>query len=76
MLTYLKYLILSLFGGFFAALPVSYSAHYAYLNSVTSLTDDKDQLGLYFSVISFVFAFVVILKLRRPLGGQGFLIFL
>ncbi len=65
MLTYLKYLILSIFGGFFAALPVSYSAHYAYLNTVMSVTNDKDQLGFFFSVISFVFAFVVLLKFRR-----------
>ena len=65
MLTYLKFLVFSLFGGFFAALPVSYSAHCAFLNSVTSLTDDKNQLGFYFSLVSIVFAFIVILKLRR-----------
>ena len=65
MLTYLKYLIVSLFGGFFAALPVSYSGHYSYLNTVMSMTDDKDQLGFFFSVISFVFAFAVLIKLRK-----------
>ena len=65
MLTYLKYLIVSLFGGFFAALPVSYSGHYSYLNTVMSMTDDKDQLGFFFSVISFVFAFAVLVKLRK-----------
>ena len=68
MLTYLKLLILSLFGGFFAALPVSYSAHYAYLNNVMSFTEDSTQLGFYFSVISAVFALVALLKLRRIYG--------
>ncbi|MBQ7597379.1 MAG: hypothetical protein IJU56_02230 [Clostridia bacterium] len=68
MLTYLKLLILSLFGGLFAALPVSYSAHIAYLNHVTSFTEDRDQLGFYFAIISAVFALVVIFKLRRIYG--------
>ena len=65
MLTYIKLLILSLFGGFFAALPVSYSAHISYLNQVMSFTDDRDQLGFYFAVISAVFSLVVLFKLRR-----------
>ena len=65
MLTYLKLLILSVFGGLFAALPVSYSAHISYLNEVTSFTEDRDQLGFYFAIVSAVFALVVLFKLRR-----------
>ena len=68
MLTYIKLLILSLFGGLFAALPVSYSAHISFLNSVMSFTDDRDQLGFYFAVISVMFSFVVLFKLRRIYG--------
>ena len=65
MISYLKMLLLSFFGGVFAALPVSYGAHYAFLADVTSFTKDASQLGFYFAVISVTFAVAVFFALRK-----------
>ncbi len=65
MLYYLKMLIISLISGIFTALPVSFGAHYAYLSSVLSFTNDKALLGFYYAVIAVAFSVVVFGYLRR-----------
>ena len=65
MLYYLKMLIIALISGIFTALPVSFGAHYAYLSSVLSFTNDKDLLGFYYAVIAVAFSVVVFISLRR-----------
>ena len=65
MLYFLKMLIVSLISGIFTALPVSFGAHYAYLSSVLSFTNDKNLLGFYYAVIAVAFSVVVFGYLRR-----------
>ena len=65
MLYYIKMLIIALISGMFTALPVSFGAHYAYLSSVLSFTNDKDLLGFYYAVIAAAFSLVVFGYLRR-----------
>ena len=65
MLYYIKMLIIALISGLFTALPVSFGAHYAYLSSVLSFTNDKALLGFYYAVIATAFAVVVFGYLRR-----------
>ena len=65
MLYYLKMLIIALISGLFTALPVSFGAHYAYLSSVLSFTNDKALLGFYYAVIATAFSLVVFGYLRR-----------
>ena len=65
MISYLKMLAISLISGIFTALPVSYSANYAFLTSVTNFSDDSSVLGFYFAVISAVFSIVVFFYLKK-----------
>lgn len=65
MLYYVKILIIALISGMFTALPVSFGAHYAYLSSVLSFTNDKALLGFYYAVIATAFSLVVFGYLRR-----------
>ena len=65
MLYYIKMLIIALISGMFTALPVSFGAHYAYLSSVLSFTNDKALLGFYYAVIATVFSLIVFGYLRR-----------
>ena len=65
MLYYLKMLIIALISGVFTALPVSFGAHYAFLSSVLSFTNDKALLGFYYAVIATAFSLVVFGYLRR-----------
>lgn len=65
MLEYIKMLIISLVTGTFSALPVSSSAHYAFLNTVLHFSSDPDTIGFYFSIISVVFSLVVFFFLRK-----------
>ena len=58
-------LVISFISGAFAALPVSSSAHYAFLNSVLHFSSDADTLGFYYSIISVVFSLVVFVFLRK-----------
>lgn len=65
MLYYIKMLIIALISGVFTALPVSFGAHYAFLSSVLSFTNDKALLGFYYAVIATAFSLVVFGYLRR-----------
>lgn len=65
MLEYIKMLIMSFVSGAFSALPVSSSAHYAFLNSVLHFSEDTNTVGFYFSVISATFSLVVFFFLRK-----------
>ena len=65
MFEYIKMLVISFISGAFAALPVSSSAHYAFLNSVLHFSSDADTLGFYYSIISVVFSLVVFVFLRK-----------
>lgn len=65
MIDYIKMIILALFSGATVALPVSSSAHYSFLNSVISFSDDEKILGFYFSVFSVVFSLVIFVLLRK-----------
>lgn len=65
MFEYIKILVISFVSGAFAPLPISSSAHYAYLNSVLHFSTDADTLGFYYSIISVVFSLVVFVFLRK-----------
>ncbi|MGN1194268.1 MAG: hypothetical protein ACI4SB_02170, partial [Acutalibacteraceae bacterium] len=65
MLEYIKMLVISFVTGAFSALPVSSSAHYAFLNTVLHFSSDPDTVGFYFSIISVVFSLVVFFFLRK-----------
>lgn len=65
MLEYIKMLVISFVTGTFSALPVSSSAHYAFLNTVFHFSSDSDTVGFYFSIISVVFSLVVFFFLRK-----------
>lgn len=65
MLEYIKMLVMSFISGAFSALPVSSSAHFAYLNSVLHFSADADTIGFYYSIISVVFSLVVFVFLRK-----------
>lgn len=62
---YIKMLVMSFISGAFSALPVSSSAHFAYLNSVLHFSADADIIGFYYSIISVVFSLVVFVLLRK-----------
>ncbi|MGN1443714.1 MAG: undecaprenyl-diphosphate phosphatase [Acutalibacteraceae bacterium] len=62
---YIKMLVMSFVSGAFSALPVSSSAHYAYLNSILHFSSDAETIGFYYSVISVVFSLVVFVFLRK-----------
>lgn len=65
MLEYIKILVMSFVSGAFFALPVSSSAHYAFLNSVMHFSTNANTIGLYYAVISATFSLVVFVFLRK-----------
>ena len=68
MISYLKMLITALVCGVFALLPVPYGAHYAFLADAMYLTKDRNQLTLYFALISVASTAVVLVALHKIYG--------
>lgn len=71
MIEYIKMLIISFITGIFAPLATSSSAHFNFLNFVLDYSEDEQQLGLYFSIISLVFSVVAIFFVRK-IYAKGF----
>ena len=65
MLEYIKMLVMSFVSGVFSALPISSSAHYAFLNTVFHFSSEPETVGFYFSIVSAVFSLVVFFFLRK-----------
>ncbi len=72
MLEYIKILVISLFSSLFAPLAASSSAHFTSLNSALNFSQDENQLGFYFSIISFIFFCSAIFFVRK-IYAKGFM---
>ena len=65
MIEYIKILIISLVCGVALPLPVSSGAHLSFINGILDFSDDKNVLGLYYSVMSVAFSLVIFVFLRK-----------
>lgn len=65
MIQYIEMAIIALVNGIMMPLPVSSSAHIAFLNKVFGYTNDPSVLGFYYAVISLAFCVVVFFNLRK-----------
>lgn len=65
MIDYIKFLILAIFSGIFAPLPLSSSAQFSLMNSVLNFSQDEKLLGFYYSVFMIVFSVAVYIRLRK-----------
>ena len=65
MIEYIKILLISLICGATLPLPVSSGAHLSFINGILDFSDDKNVLGLYYSVMSVAFSLVIFVFLRK-----------
>lgn len=65
MIEYIKILLISLVCGVALPLPVSSGAHLSFINGILDFSDDKNVLGLYYSVMSVAFSLVIFVFLRK-----------
>ena len=65
MIDYIKFMILAIFSGIFAPLPLSSSAQFSIMNSVLNFSQNDRILGFYYSVFMIVFSMAVFIRLRK-----------
>lgn len=65
MIDYIKFLVLAIFSGITAPLPISSSAQFSFMNSVLDFSHDQNVLGFYYSVFMLVFSVVIFICLRK-----------
>ncbi len=64
MIEYIKLLILAIFTGVTAPLPVSSSAHYSFMNCIMDFSSEQKLFGFYYSVFMLVVSVVIFVALR------------
>lgn len=69
MIEYLKAIILAVFTGVTAPLPVSSSAHFNFLSNVLGFSDNSEVISLYYSGFLVAFAIVIIISFRKIFKG-------
>ena len=69
MIEYLKTIILAVFTGITAPLPVSSSAHFNFLSNVLGFSENAEVLSLYYSGFLVAFAIVIIISFRKIFKG-------
>ncbi|MGN0447869.1 MAG: undecaprenyl-diphosphate phosphatase [Acutalibacteraceae bacterium] len=65
MMKYIKMIILAIFSGFSAPLPVSSSAHFNFFANVLNISESEEVLSFYFNVFMVVFSLVLVFSLRK-----------
>ncbi len=65
MIDYIKFLILAIFSGIIAPLPLSSSAQFSFMNSVLNFSQDGKTLGFYYSVFMIMFSVAIFFRLRK-----------
>lgn len=71
MIEYIKMLIVALFTGITAPLPVSSAAHYNFFSHAVGLTAEPERISLYYNVFMLVFSLVVLFSFRKTVS-RGF----
>ncbi len=64
MIEYIKLLILAIFTGVTAPLPVSSAAHYSFMNGIMDFSSDQKLFGFYYSAFMVVVSVVIFVALR------------
>ncbi len=65
MIEYIKIIILSIFTGALLPLPTSAAAHYSYLNVALNFSEKQEELGFYYSIMTFVFSVIIFIFFRK-----------